>query len=164
MQGEPDTDRPAATPGFDALGLAAKLLSTIRVASLATLDKAGYPLATLTTLALDHDFMPLILISELSAHTQNLMSQPRFSLLLAETGKGDPLAYPRLTLTGDAARTLSPEAKIRFVDQVPKARLYADFGDFSLWRLEPRLLHLNGGFGKAFQSPAKELFDFMLNL
>ena len=162
MASEPATKDIGDEPTFDALGLASSLLRTISACALATLDRAsGYPLATLTTLALDHDAVPLILISELSEHTRNLQADPRFSLLLASTGKGDPLTHPRLTLIGRAEITLSPAAKENFISQRPKAKLYADFLDFSLWRLVPDRIHLNGGFGKAHAGPAEPLLAHM---
>ncbi len=46
------------------------------------------------------DGSPVILISRLSTHTANLEADGRASVLLAATGKGDPLAHPRLTVLG----------------------------------------------------------------
>lgn len=139
--------------GYDALAEARRLLRTIRAASLATLSPGGEPLATLTTIAADADGAPILLVSQLSAHTRNLDADGRCSILLAETGKGDPLAHPRLTAQGIAARADEPELRARlrarFLAQNPKAALYADFGDFSFWRVEVSRVFLNGGFGKA---------------
>ena len=148
-------------PDFKPVELAARLMQDIHVGTLATLDADGAPLATLTTLALDSDGVPLIFISDLSAHTQNLKRDPRFSLLLAAIGKGDPLAHPRVSLSGVASVTVVPESKARFIEQNPKAKLYADFGDFSLWRLEPQKIHLNGGFARAYSGDAKDVLDFL---
>ncbi len=148
---------------FDPLNLAAQILREVRTGMLATieLESGGGPMATLVTVALDQDGVPLIFISALSAHTENLISDPRFSLLLAVQGKGDPLAHPRLTLTGSAYLTDDEAAKARFVEQNPKSRLYADFPDFTLWRLEPRMIHLNGGFARAFSGDAGPLLAYL---
>ena len=142
---------------FKPIELATKLMREMRVASLATLEINGEPLATLTVFALDSDGVPLILISSLSAHTQNLIRDPRFSLLIAEYGKGDALAHPRISLIGVAILTESAEAKAQYIRQNPKSKLYAYFTDFSLWRLIPHKLHVNGGFARAFTGKADEL-------
>ena len=94
----------------------------------------------------------MLLLSGLSAHTQFLDRDPRASLLLAETGKGDPLAHPRITVSGAAVRLDDDEraqARRRFLARHPKSALYADFGDFSFWRMDVARCHLNGGFAKA---------------
>lgn len=144
--GEPP--QPAAD--FDAVGLAKRLLRSIRSGALATLERGtGFPFASLVTVATDADGSPLLLMSRLSGHTLNLEADPRASILLAESGKGDPLAHPRLTVMGRLERTTEPRVRARFLARHPKAKLYADFGDFSFWRLTPESGHLNGGFARA---------------
>jgi putative heme iron utilization protein len=96
-------------------------------------------------------------MSRLSAHTLNLERDPRASVLLAETGKGDPLAHPRLTVIGRAERRTEPRIRARFLARHPKAKLYADFGDFSFWRLGIEKAHLNGGFARAAALSAADL-------
>jgi heme iron utilization protein len=51
------------------------------------------------------------LLLRLAAHTRHLEADPRLSLLLAQTGAGDPLTHPRA----------------RFLAKHPKSALYADF-------------------------------------
>src|SRR5690606_8382438 len=93
---------------------------------------------------------PLILVSQLAFHTRNLARDPRVSLLLAASGKGDPLAHPRLTVSGravivaDAAR-----ARRRCLGQHPKAATDAGLPDFAFCRIEPDALSLNGGPARA---------------
>ncbi len=146
------------TPEFDAVGIAKSLLRSIRAGALATLDRAGgFPFASLVTVATDHDGSPLLLTSRLSVHTQNLEQDPRASILLAERGKGDPLAHPRLTVVGRAERTPDERVRERFLARHPKASLYAGFGDFSFWRLEMAAAHLNGGFARAMDLTAAEI-------
>jgi heme iron utilization protein len=155
---EPSQNQPA---DFKPLDLAARLMRDIRIGTLATLEANGAPLATLTTIALDDDGVPLIFISSLSTHTQNLFADPRFSLLLTELGKGDPLAHPRMSLSGIASVANSEASKLRFIEQNPKAKLYAEFADFSLWRLMPDKIHLNGGFARAYSGKAQEVLDLL---
>jgi heme iron utilization protein len=165
--------QPGAMPGnipenapqpadFKPVEWAKDLLRTIRTAALGTIDRnTGHPVTTLVTVATDFDGAPLIMISNLSSHTANLKADPRASVLLARTGKGDPLAHPRLTVLGAFVRiedeALKARAKARFVARNPKSQLYADFPDFSLWRLEVAAGHLNGGFARAADLPAKDL-------
>ena len=71
------------------------------------------------------------------------------------TGKGDPLAHPRMSIACRAQRLErgTPEherAERRYLNRNPKASLYAGLGDFSIFRLEPQGASLNGGFGKAY--------------
>jgi heme iron utilization protein len=147
-----------AAAAFDAVGLAKELLRSIRSGALATLSRAdGFPFASLATVATDVDGSPLLLMSRLSAHTQNLEQDPRASILLTQGGKGDPLAHPRLTVIGRAAPSKEPRVRERFLARHPKAKLYADFGDFSFWRLAIERAHLNGGFARARDLSAEEV-------
>lgn len=140
----------------EAIRLAKTLIRSARFGALAVVEPGtGAPLASRVGVATDIDGAPLILVSMLSAHTGALIADPRCSLLLGEPGKGDPLAYPRLSL---ACRALRLErgsegharAERRYLNRNPKARLYAGLGDFSFFRLEPERASLNGGFGKAY--------------
>jgi hypothetical protein len=139
--------------GYDGIAEAKQLLRGIRSGALATLAPAiGFPFASLTTVATDHDGAPILLLSQLSAHTRNLIADERASLLLARMGKGDPLAHPRLTLVGritKAPEADRPRLRSRFLARHPKAALYVDFGDFAFFRLDCASAHLNGGFAKA---------------
>jgi putative heme iron utilization protein len=148
-------DRPVQS--FDGVALGKHLLRTIRSGALATLDSQGFPFATLVTVATDIDGSLILLTSRLSSHTANLERESQISILLAQTGKGDPLAHPRLTVTGRAERTNLPRIRARFLARHPKAELYVDFPDFSFWRVEILGGHLNGGFAKAATLSAADL-------
>src|SRR5918994_5390437 len=150
-------DETQQAPAFDAAGLAKHLLRTIRSGALATLDPDGIPFATLVTVATDPAGSPLLLPPRLSGHTANMEREPRVSILLAQTGKGDPLAHPRLTVMGRAERTGEPRIRARFLARHPKAVLDADFADFSFWRVEIAGGHLNGGFARAASLSAADL-------
>src|ERR1700721_3575277 len=91
----------APAADFDPKAVAKGLLRATRVGALATIDRnTGHPFASLVNVATDVDGTPLILISRLSTHTANLEDDGRASLLFASVGRGDPLAYPRLTVLG----------------------------------------------------------------
>jgi heme iron utilization protein len=151
-------DRPPLQPEFDGVSLAKHLLRTIRAGGLATLDReAGFPFASLVTVGTDCDGSPLLLMSRLAAHTGNLEADPRASILLAQGGKGDPLAHPRLTVLGRITRSEEPRVRSRFLARHPKANLYAGFADFSFWRMEMSGGHLNGGFARAVTLSSEQL-------
>ena len=139
-----------ATPAEPSAALDAKrLLRLSRTGALATLD-GGAPLTTLIGVASDWDGSPLFLMSELSRHTRNIAADNRVSLMLvSENVKGDPLNNPRVTLNGRVLRCEDRSARQRYLRRNPKAKLYADFTDFSLRRLEIEAVHFNGGFGRA---------------
>src|SRR5436309_14991460 len=107
----------APRPDFDPKSTAKALLRVIRSGALATIDRnTGHPFASLVNVATDADGSPLILISRLSTHTANLETDGRASVLLAESGKGDPLAHPRLTVLGvfaQVARDSAAEPRVR---------------------------------------------------
>lgn len=142
----------AAPPSvaFDAAGLARDLLRTIGAGALATVESGGSaPFVSLVGVATDVDGAPVVLVSRLSAHTTNLDADPRASLLLARQGKGDPLAHPRLTVSGLMEPAGEPRLRRRFLARHPKAELYVDFPDFGFRRLVVEGAHLNGGFARA---------------
>src|SRR5262245_41911766 len=144
-----------APAGFDPIGLAKILLRARRAGTLGTLDRnTGHPFASLVNVATDVDGAPVILTSRLSTHTANLERDGRASILLAETGKGDPLAHPRLTVLGASAQIEKGSAdevrvRRRLLARHPKSELYVGFGDFAFWRMTVASAHLNGGFARA---------------
>lgn len=143
---------------FDGVALAKRLLRSVRAGSLATLEPAtGAPFASLVTVATDPGGSPLILVSRLSAHTRNMDADPRASILLATSGKGDPLAHPRLTVSGRLEIADGEAVRRRFLARHPKADLYVDFPDFTFRRLVVEVGHLNGGFAKAARLTGAEL-------
>ena len=135
--------------------LAKEIVRTARYAAIGTVDAAsGAPSVSRVAIATFSNGDPGFFISALAAHYQNLVNDARCSLLVGEPGKGDPLAYPRMTLIG-AAERLQPGSdrdgfRARYRERNAKSRLYEDLPDFSYWRFRPHRLFLNAGFGKAF--------------
>lgn len=169
----PNSEEPAEKPADkpqvlrdtddEARRLARTLLRGARYMSLAVLDpETGFPFASRALTGTDVDGVPVILVSGLSGHTKGLLADPRCSLLAGEPGKGDPLAYPRITvqcLADEVARGTPEHDRIRtrFLDRHPKAALYADFPDFRFFRINPQTASLNGGFGRAYLIPGVDL-------
>ena len=174
MSKPPNPPLPGVMPGripenalppadFEPVALAKTLLRATRAGTLATLDRnSGHPFASLVNVATDVDGSPLILVSKLATHTANLEADGRASLLLAETGKGDALAHPRLTVLGafaqvDRQAADEPRIRRRFLTRHPKSELYVGFGDFAFWRMTVVSAHLNGGFARAADLAAADL-------
>jgi len=137
-QGDPDAAREARL-----------LLRAARVGTLAT-TADGQPFASLVTPATAPDLSVLLLLSELSEHTRHLRADPRCSLLVCgPAADTNPQTAPRVMITGLAVPDTDPALKARFLAVHPYARLYADFGDFALWRIRPQAGLFVGGFGRA---------------
>lgn len=78
-------------------------------------------------------------LSGLALHTQHLLTDPHFSLFIAEPdGPGkDPLALRRMNLQGEAAPLTSKmpmydAIKEQYLTEFPQAAPMFGFGDFSL--------------------------------
>lgn len=143
---------PRQPASFDAVAESKRLLRVSRSGALCTLGDDGAPFASLVNVATDLDGAPLLLVSGLSRHTRQMAADPRVSLLLAASGKGDPAAHPRLTLLGRAEPAEEadlPRIRARFLTRHPKSELYADFPDFSFQRVVLSGGAINGGFARA---------------
>lgn len=147
----------------DAIELARTLLRTSTHGALAVLNaETAAPAVSRVGVCADVDGGPFILTSRLAPHTCAILKDARCALLLGEPGKGDPLPHPRISIDCLAREVdrESPEherLRARYLGQQPKARLYADLGDFRFFRLEPISASLNGGFGKAYALTAEHL-------
>ena len=129
---------------------AAALLSAARAATLATVTAAGLPHAALVTPALDAGGEPVLLLSDLAAHTRNLRANPACALLVSGAAvDANPQTAPRLLLSGVAGIVDDAAARARFLLAHPYASQYAGFGDFNLWRVRVSDAHYVGGFAAA---------------
>ncbi|APR84514.1 Putative heme iron utilization protein [Minicystis rosea] len=126
----------------------------VRTATLSTIarDPEGYPYGSLVTVADDRG-RPLLLISQLAEHTQNLTSRAEASILLAEVAppNASPLSVARVTLLGPCRPVPEADreaARAAFLAVHPDAEQYASFKDFAFHRLEPSAVRYVGGFGR----------------
>ena len=122
-----------------------------RTGTLGTLSRRhpGHPFVSIMPYAPDERGRPLVLISTLAMHTQNLAADPRASLLVAQPGD-DPLALARVTLMGAARRLEADErfaARDAYLARHPNAVHWVDFDDFAFWRLDVADVYFVGGFG-----------------
>jgi len=157
-----DESAPPAASGDRnaAAGAAQRLLRMATKASLATLlaRTPGHPYASLVLTATEPDGTPLLLISRLALHTQNLAADARASLLVDGTdGLADPLTGGRITLIGHARPVHSATAQRRFLARHPSAQAYASFADFTMYALHAAQAHYVGGFGRIVDMAWAEL-------
>jgi heme iron utilization protein len=132
--------------------VAATILQSARIAALGVIDPTtGGPMVSRVAVALIGG-VPALLLSSLSAHTGALRADPRCSLLIdGLADKGDPLNQPRLTLTGQAIPGDKAPCRAAWLARHPKAAVYIDFADFSLWSVQVWAGFLNAGFGRAYR-------------
>ena len=125
------------------------LLRAARAGTLAT-SADGQPFASLVTPAAAPDLSLLLFLSSLSEHTRHLRVEPRCAVMVAgAAAETNPQTAPRVTVTGVAEPAPDAALKARWLAIHPYGALYADFADFSLWRLRPLSGLWVGGFGRA---------------
>jgi putative heme iron utilization protein len=128
------------------------LLHLGRAGTLATLSRRhpGHPFASIMPYAVDERGRPLLLISTMAMHTQNLQADPRASLLVAQPDwAGDPLAAARVTLMGEVLPVGDEDraaARTAYLARHENARYWVDFDDFGFWRLDVADVYFVGGF------------------
>jgi len=133
------------------------LLRGARAGTLCT-AKDGQPFGALITPACAPDLSVLMLLSSLSEHTRHLRHDPRCAVAVTGAAIGpNPQTAPRLTVVGEAHPEPDPALKARWVARHPYAAFYADFTDFTLFRLRPGSGHYIGGFASAHRLSQAEL-------
>lgn len=149
------------TEDFDPARATRRLMRESRVGALATLSPgSSAPYCSLVNVASAADGAPLLLISKLAIHTQNLAADPRASLMLDERKEGDPLQGARVSLNGKLQVTQNENDRRRYLERQPDSKMFADFPDFSFFRLEIENAHLVAGFGRIVDlKPADILTD-----
>lgn len=126
------------------------LMRRCDTASLATaLGSQEWPYASLVLSAVDHAGSPILLLSTLAEHTQNLLRRPEACLLFDGTaGLDSRLTGARVSVLGHLERTDDASSRARFLARHPDAAGYADFGDFDFYALRVTRAHLVAGFGR----------------
>jgi putative heme iron utilization protein len=127
----PPLTPPVPSPRPTPAEAARTLLAQTRTAALASLSEDGTPWASLVMYGLMDDGTPALMVSTLAEHGRNLIRDARASLMVAAPqSTPDPLASGRVTLAGMAS-----------------AKVFAEFGDVSLWTLEVERVRWVGGYG-----------------
>ena len=131
------------------------LITGRKVAALGTLHGGGPYVSMVPFAVLEDGSGFLIHVSELSAHTQDMLTDRRVSLLITESESSEsPLALARLTVVGEAsqideAAAAYAPAMARYLDRFPDSAPMFGFADFSLFAIRPEALRWIGGFAGA---------------
>jgi putative heme iron utilization protein len=127
-----------------------QILRRAKTCTLSTLSKDdGTPYGSLANIATDRTGNPVLLLSKLAWHTQNLLADGKASVLVAELPEGgDALVGPRVTVLGRLAQSVDVDVHRRYLAHHPLAKLYAEFADFSFWVMSPTIVHGIAGFGR----------------
>ncbi|MEO6946309.1 MAG: pyridoxamine 5'-phosphate oxidase family protein, partial [Nitrobacter sp.] len=140
------------TANFQSAKLTRSLLRRSRQGALATLmTGSGDPYCSLVNVASHYDGSPILLISRLAVHTKNVIGDSRVSLMLDERAEGDPLEGSRIMVAGiaeEAGGETKATLRRRYLNAHPSAESFADFNDFSFFRIQPTGVHLVAGFGR----------------
>jgi len=129
------------------------LLALASAGTLSTLSRkhAGFPFGSLMPYALDAAGRPILLISSMAMHTQNLQADSRASLFIGPaTSDGDALGSARVTVVGHTRPVPAEETgsvREQYLARHEQSRHWVDFADFAFYRLEPVDLYYVGGFG-----------------
>jgi putative heme iron utilization protein len=142
----------------------ARLIRSQRWAALATLKK-GTPFASMVAYVPEPDFSGFLLhLSRLSTHTQNLMADPRASLVISQsdTGESDPQTLARISFQGTVNELPRDEpeyvrARGLYLQRLPSSEMLFGFVDFILFRLIPEEARYVGGFGRAVSLTTSQL-------
>jgi putative heme iron utilization protein len=124
-----------------------------RIGSLSTLSRKqpGFPFGSVMPFGLDDHGRPILLISTMAMHTQNLQADPRASLLVTqEDTDGEPLGASRITLVGNVLPVPDAEvaeARKLYLARHANSKYWVDFEDFSFYRMEVVDVYYVGGFG-----------------
>tara|TARA_Y100000588_G_scaffold221701_1_gene235603 strand:+ start:239 stop:1090 length:852 start_codon:yes stop_codon:yes gene_type:complete len=154
-----DPNVPTASHAEQARTLASKM----GTATLCTMsvEPQGYPYGSFVTYAL-YEGNPIFLISSLAEHTKNLNNDSKASLLIAETGEGNPLALGRVTLIGECKKLQDSKreaVKKIFIEKHQDAKFYVDFKDFFFYKLMVSEVRYIGGFGRMSWVNDKQWFE-----
>jgi len=148
----PDSDGPEV-PEPSHAERARTLVHLQQTGSLSTLSRKqpGWPFGSVMPYGLDDQGQPLFLISTMAMHTQNLLGDPRASLLVTPPeSRTDPLGAARVTLMGKAAKVPNGEivqVRERYLARHANASYWVDFTDFGFVRMAIEDVYFVGGFG-----------------
>ena len=126
----------------------------------------GYPFGSVAPYVVDHQGMPVILISSLAEHTKNIIHNAHVSLVVFNN-ESDLQANARLTLLAKTEQTDKQNdlLRTRYLRYIPQAETYFDAHDFSFYTLHITHGRYIAGFGKMgwvegddFQIPSNPLF------
>lgn len=111
----------------------------------------GWPFGSVMPYGLDDQGQPSFLISAMAMHTQNLLGDPRASLLITPPeSQRDPLGAARVTLMGSVTKVPKDQVapvRERYLARHANAAYWVDFDDFAFFRMALADIYFVGGFG-----------------
>jgi putative heme iron utilization protein len=134
-------------------------VSVARISSLSTHSRKfpGFPFGSVMPYAADDLGRPVLFISSMAMHTQNLQHDARASLLITQPdSSGDPLGAARVTILGTTAEVPAAEVRDLYLSRYENAKYWQEYSDFSYHRLEVSSVYFIGGFGVMGWVPAEE--------
>jgi putative heme iron utilization protein len=146
------------------LSLLAGLVRGRTVAALGTLH-AGAPFVSMVPFAVPSAGDAFVIhVSRLAAHTQDMLDDPRVSLLVTQAeGEGVPAqGLARVTVLGEAREMVKGSAEERacreaYLARFPEAEPLTGFGDFSFFAIRPSRARFVAGFAQAMSVTAETL-------
>jgi hypothetical protein len=132
------------------------LLRTQEVAALGTLHQ-GVPYVSMVPFALLHGSTDFIIhVSQLAAHTKDMLAYPQVSLLVIAPPTPGVIAQElaRITVQGKAVQVVAgtpghAAAKAAYLARFPQSEMMFGFSDFSLFAIVPESIRFVGGFAQA---------------
>jgi putative heme iron utilization protein len=110
-----------------------------------------FPYGSVLPCAVTVACQPILCISTLAAHSQNIQIDPQVAFTVADPNSvPETLAGGRFCYMGVAELVAEADrvaVRQRFLSLVPSAQLYVDFGDFQFYTLRFERGHYIGGFG-----------------
>jgi heme iron utilization protein len=146
-------------------GQVRSLLQAHRVAALGTIAADGTALVSMVPFAIEPQQRRFVIhVSELAAHTSNLQTTPRVSLLVMQSeAPGEPVhALPRVTFDGIASVPQRESeswmaCRAAYLDRFPEAEMMTQLGDFKFVAIEVTGARQVAGFGSARSIDAQEV-------
>ncbi len=142
----------------------ANLIRTQHIAALGTL-RDGAPFVSMILYAASPDFQFFYtFISRLAHHTQDILKDPRVSLMIVERDDDsqDPQQLARVSITGQAEAIAPGSAeyesvKMHYIEKFPQAAFNLTLKDFTFYRIAPSHVRYVAGFAKAYDLGLEDL-------
>jgi heme iron utilization protein len=142
-------------PGFE-------LISKGQDATLCT-DFEGTPFGSLVIYALDEDGSPIILISDIAQHTDNILKNPKASIMVSKVNQEDIFDSQRITLIGEFSKVTEKEREAiqeTYLKKYPDSEYLTELNDFNFYRMKVNKVYFIGGFGKIFWIESEDYYKW----
>lgn len=125
----------------------ADLVKSQETGVLSTNFEDSYPFGSLVPYALDEKGNPIIYVSDLAIHTDNLKKYSKCTLTVSKINGQDVFNSSRATILAEANKVDAKEVSEIYFKKFPDAKKFAKMHDFSFYRLEVQKTYFVGGFG-----------------